>query len=133
MAWLTMPALIGPVLGPPVGGFIVTYFSWRWIFYINVPIGLLGHRAGARCSSRTMREPSREPFDVLGLVLSGTALACLMFGIEIVTRGVGASIGLGVIARGRGGRRALCLARTALRPARCWTFASCASPRSACR
>ena len=42
MAWLTVPALIGPVVGPPLGGFIVTYFSWRWIFYINVPIGLLG-------------------------------------------------------------------------------------------
>ena len=42
MAWLTTPALIGPVLGPPVGGFIVTYASWRWIFDINVPIGMLG-------------------------------------------------------------------------------------------
>ena len=42
MAWLTTPALLGPVLGPPVGGFIVTYVSWRWIFDINVPIGVLG-------------------------------------------------------------------------------------------
>ena len=42
MAWLTTPALIGPVLGPPVGGFIVTYFNWRWIFDINVPIGIVG-------------------------------------------------------------------------------------------
>ena len=39
MAWLTVPALIGPVIGPLIGGFITTYFHWRWIFWINVPIG----------------------------------------------------------------------------------------------
>ncbi len=42
MAWVTMPALIGPIIGPPVGGFITTYASWHWIFLINVPIGLIG-------------------------------------------------------------------------------------------
>ncbi len=42
MAWLTMPALLGPVVGPPVGGFIVTYFNWRWTFFINIPVGLIG-------------------------------------------------------------------------------------------
>ena len=42
MAWVTMPALIGPIIGPPVGGFITTYASWHWIFIINVPIGLIG-------------------------------------------------------------------------------------------
>jgi len=42
MAWVTVPALIGPVIGPPLGGFITTYFSWHWIFLINIPIGLLG-------------------------------------------------------------------------------------------
>ncbi len=42
MAWLMIPATIGPILGPPVGGLIVTYLDWRWIFYINVPIGVLG-------------------------------------------------------------------------------------------
>ena len=42
MSYLTVPAVLGPVVGPPVGGFIVTYYSWRWIFFINVPIGMLG-------------------------------------------------------------------------------------------
>src|ERR1700754_3792557 len=42
MAWVTIPALIGPVIGPPLGGFITTYFSWHWIFLINIPIGLVG-------------------------------------------------------------------------------------------
>src|SRR5204863_5253828 len=42
MAWVSTPALIGPVIGPPLGGFITTYFSWHWIFLINIPIGLVG-------------------------------------------------------------------------------------------
>jgi MFS family permease len=42
MATLTMPALVGPVIGPLLGRAIVTYSSWRWIFYINIPMGVLG-------------------------------------------------------------------------------------------
>ncbi|WP_374556384.1 MFS transporter [Aquitalea pelogenes] len=42
LSYLTIPALLGPVIGPPLGGFITTYFHWRWIFFINIPIGLLG-------------------------------------------------------------------------------------------
>src|SRR3954449_2311357 len=58
MAWLTVPALLGPVLGPPVGGFIVTYFSWPWIFDINVPIGILGIVL-VSLFVEDVREPSR--------------------------------------------------------------------------
>ncbi|HTI83728.1 MAG TPA: MFS transporter, partial [Acetobacteraceae bacterium] len=100
MAWLMIPATIGPILGPPVGGFIVTYLSWHWIFYINVPIGIAGIILVTRYIEE-MREPTRTRFDLLGLVLSGTALASLMFGIEMASRGVGsARITLGLVGAG---------------------------------
>ena len=88
MAWLMVPATIGPIVGPPVGGFIVTYLSWHWIFYINVPIGLAGITLVTLFIDE-MKEPTRTKFDLRGLILSGTALACLMFGIEVGSRGVG--------------------------------------------
>jgi EmrB/QacA subfamily drug resistance transporter len=90
MAWLMVPATIGPIVGPPVGGFIVTYLSWHWIFYINVPIGIIGI-ALVTLFIDEMKEPARTKFDLRGLVLSGTALACLMFGIEVASRGVGST------------------------------------------
>jgi EmrB/QacA subfamily drug resistance transporter len=91
MAWLMIPATIGPILGPPVGGFIVTYLDWRWIFYINVPIGLVGIVLVTRYIT-DIREPGPVSFDLGGLALSGTALACLTFGIELASRGVGSRI-----------------------------------------
>ncbi|PPQ28321.1 MFS transporter [Rhodopila globiformis] len=88
MAWLMIPATIGPIVGPPLGGFIVTYLSWHWIFYVNVPIGILGIVL-VTIFIDEMKEPVRTKFDLRGLFLSGTALACLMFGIEVASRGVG--------------------------------------------
>jgi EmrB/QacA subfamily drug resistance transporter len=87
MAWLTVPSLIGPVVGPPLGGFIVTYWSWRWIFLINVPIGVLGI-ALVSLYIEDAREPPRGPFDWAGLLLTGTALAAFMFGVETAGRGL---------------------------------------------
>jgi len=87
MAWLTTPALIGPVLGPPVGGFIVTYFDWRWIFYFNIPFGVLGIVL-VSLFVEDVREPPRGRMDWLGQVLCGTALAGLMFGLQTVGRHV---------------------------------------------
>ena len=63
MAWVTTPALIGPVLGPPVGGFITTYATWHWIFIINVPIGLLGIVLATRYIE-DLRAEKRERFDI---------------------------------------------------------------------
>ncbi len=105
MAWLMVPATIGPIIGPPVGGFLVTYLSWQWIFYINVPIGLLGVVLVTRFIDE-MKEPARTKFDAVGLVLSGTALACLMFGIEVASRGVGSVVAI-VSLLGVGGLSAL--------------------------
>ena len=87
MAWLTVPALIGPVVGPPLGGFLVTYASWRWIFYVNVPIGVLGMALVWRFVP-DVREPSPGRLDGVGLALSGLALACLMSAAETAGRGM---------------------------------------------
>jgi MFS family permease len=87
MAYLTVPALIGPVLGPPLGGFIVTYASWRWIFLINIPIGLLGI-ALATAFIENLREPRRDLLDARGFAIVSLGLAATMFAFENVGRGV---------------------------------------------
>jgi MFS family permease len=87
MAWLTMPALIGPMLGPPVGGFITTYVDWRWIFWINVPIGVLGIVL-ASLFIPNLREERPPPLDLLGFLLSAVGLLGLVFGFETIGRGL---------------------------------------------
>jgi EmrB/QacA subfamily drug resistance transporter len=86
MAWFLVPALVGPVLGPPLGGFITTYLSWRWIFFINIPIGITGGTL-ATLLIPDIRETHQTPFDVPGFILSGIALACLTFGFTVASRG----------------------------------------------
>jgi EmrB/QacA subfamily drug resistance transporter len=80
LTYLTMPALIGPMIGPPLGGFITTYFHWRWIFLINVPMGILGI-ALARRFMPDLREVDTPPLDRLGIALSGIGLAATMLGL----------------------------------------------------
>ena len=82
MAWVTVPALIGPVIGPPLGGFITTYFSWHWIFLINIPIGLLGIFMALRYID-PIRSDEPERFDLYGLVLAGIGLAGIAFGLSV--------------------------------------------------
>ncbi len=86
LAYLTVPALIGPVVGPPLGGFITTYFHWRWIFWINVPIGLLGVALTLRFIEN-VRELDVAAFDKRGFVLSGLGLLSLVFGLTVIGRG----------------------------------------------
>jgi EmrB/QacA subfamily drug resistance transporter len=77
LAWLTMPALLGPVLGPPVGGFITTYFHWRWIFWINLPMAALGIIL-ATLFIPNVRGETFPKFDYRGFVLSGIGLGGLV-------------------------------------------------------
>jgi EmrB/QacA subfamily drug resistance transporter len=86
MSYVSVPALIGPVMGPPLGGFIVTYWSWRWIFFINIPIGILGIVL-VNLLVGNLKEGGRRPFDFGGFVLTGVGLASLAFGFENVGRG----------------------------------------------
>jgi EmrB/QacA subfamily drug resistance transporter len=84
MAWLTMPALIGPLMGPPLGGFITTFFSWHWIFIINVPIGIAGIIAAGRVVPEIPPE-GRKRLDVTGFLLAGVAAAGVVFGLSVVS------------------------------------------------
>ena len=119
MAWLTMPALLGPVTGPPVGGFLTDLFSWRAVFWINVPIGLIGFALVAwKIPHVAPTKPG--PPDLVGLGLIGAALALVMFGLETVGRHVvpagvsWAGLVLGVVAGGLAIRHCRRVARPAL-------------------
>jgi MFS family permease len=87
LAWLTIPALMGPVIGPPLGGFITTFASWRWIFWINIPIGVLGVIL-ATYYIQNFREEELPPLDVKGFILSGVGLSGLAFGFTTIGQGL---------------------------------------------
>lgn len=87
LTWFTVPALIGPVLGPPLGGFITTYWDWRWIFWINVPVGILGIVL-ATLYFPDIRGEKRERFDGLGFFLAGVGLAAFVTGSTTIGLGV---------------------------------------------
>lgn len=96
MAWLTVPALIGPLIGPPVGGFITTYFDWRWIFWMNLPFGLLAVALATRFMPN-LREKNVPALDVKGFILSGLGLALTVFGLTVAGRGLIASQSVAVM------------------------------------
>lgn len=81
MSFLSIPALLGPVIGPPLGGFMVTYMSWHWIFLINIPIGIVGI-ALVRRYVPEIREASTPRLDWLGFLLSAVCLATLVSAFE---------------------------------------------------
>jgi len=87
LAWLTIPALLGPVIGPPLGGFITTFVSWRCIFWINIPMGVLGVILATRFITN-IREAELPPLDVKGFILSGIGLAGLAFGFTTIGQGL---------------------------------------------
>ena len=100
MAYLQVPAQLGPVLGPLLGGFITTYISWRWVFFVNVPLGILGFFLVSRYFDNP-KEDNPRPMDWIGFVLSGVAASCIMYGVEAIGRGPGeALVAAGVLVAG---------------------------------
>lgn len=84
MAWLTIPALLGPITGPVVGGFLTTYLSWHWIFWINIPIGLAGILLATRfLNVADARNP--RPIDFVGFVLLALAFSGTIFGLSVIS------------------------------------------------
>ncbi|MEM6161471.1 multidrug transporter subunit MdtD [Erwinia sp. P6884] len=98
--FVTMPGLVGPILGPMLGGVLVTYATWHWIFLINIPMGILGIFY-ARKYMPDFTTPKRR-FDLLGFILFGFGLVFLSSGIElfgerIVTSSLALAVTLGGI------------------------------------
>lgn len=84
MAWLTIPALIGPIMGPPIGGFLTTYLSWHWIFWINVPIGAIGIILVTKFLPAVEPRTPR-PMDFIGFFLSGLGFSGFVFGLSVIS------------------------------------------------
>ncbi len=101
MAFLSMPALLGPLIGPPLGGFLVTYASWHWIFLINLPIGLFGIWMVRRYVVELPHDGLPHPLDFIGFLLSALCMACLMGGFETLgTSEASLSLTAGLIGTG---------------------------------
>jgi len=86
-SWMLMPGLVGQISGPPIGGFIVTYLHWRWIFRINLPVGVAGIILVGRFIP-DVHETIRRPFDWPGFALAGIALSAALFGFETSGHGM---------------------------------------------
>jgi EmrB/QacA subfamily drug resistance transporter len=99
MVWVTLPALVGPLIGPPLGGFITTYVSWHWIFLINIPMGLAGIVL-ATIFIADVRAEKPDPLDIVGVLLAGLGIGGLAFGGSVLGLNflpLGAVIGLMVM------------------------------------
>ncbi len=85
IAYLTWPALAAPIIGPPLGGFITTYANWRWIFFINVPLGILAFIL-TFIFLRDERQERKAAFDWITFLLCGTACTAFVYGLELLGR-----------------------------------------------
>jgi len=85
IATLTWPALVAPIIGPPLGGFITTYASWHWIFFLNVPLGIVAIVLALRMMPGLTAEEKR-PFDVQGFLATGITMMCLVAGLEMFSQ-----------------------------------------------
>ena len=85
IAYLTWPGLLAPVIGPPVGGFITTYATWRWIFFLNVPLGLAGI-VFALMLIPNKHSDEKTRLDVAGFIFAGVTCVAVMYGMELSGR-----------------------------------------------
>lgn len=88
MSLITTPGLVATIVGPAVGGFITTYWTWRWIFFLNIPIGVAGLLL-VLIFIPNERAAERRPFDLPGFILTGAGLASLMYGLDLIGRSRG--------------------------------------------
>lgn len=85
IATLTWPALVAPIIGPPLGGFITTYASWHWIFFLNVPLGIVAMVLALRMMPGSSGGEKR-PFDLKGFIATGLTMMCLVAGLEMFSQ-----------------------------------------------
>src|ERR1700720_2552118 len=85
MNWMTIPAMIGPTVGPIVGGFLTSYASWRWVFYLNIPMGIIGAVLGFLLFEN-YRAPAPTRFDIGGFFIAALGLFLFEFAIENLRR-----------------------------------------------
>jgi EmrB/QacA subfamily drug resistance transporter len=118
LSTLVWPALFAPVLGPPLGGFITSAASWRWIFYVNLPVGLIG-MALVMAYIPNQKGEERTPFDTPGFLLMAAALGCLTYGLDLIGQRQAANLATGaalLVASGVVGYLAVRHVRTARHP-----------------
>jgi MFS family permease len=150
-AWLTIPGLIGPLTGPVIGGFFTTYLSWHWIFWINVPIGLIGIGLATRFlpppEPRTPRPIDLPGFFILAITFSGVIFGLSVISlpaIPVLAGYIAIVVGIAALSStmtGRGGSNSPCSippsSSTATSGRRCWAASSfalgSARSRSSCR
>ncbi|MEG1532943.1 MAG: MFS transporter [Citrobacter sp.] len=83
IATLTWPALVAPIIGPPLGGFITSYANWRWIFFINVPLGVLAIALALRFIP-DIHDDECRPFDIAGFIATSVAMVSLVYAMELL-------------------------------------------------
>ncbi len=96
MSMMVWPALVAPILGPPIGGYVTTYLGWPWIFFLNIPLGVAAIVATFVLFPAD-QPATQHPFDARGFALIGAACFSFLFGIDLIGQPV-TSIAL-VVAR----------------------------------